>query len=132
VELPSSAWQQAAGASNVPQAPWRCHCVPLGCHWWPRGADSTQARHPNEGQGDAMKRIVLIAAISLLACGSASATCKSDAADKKLAGAALNSFMKKCETDAKGACSLSAGEKKLSGAAKTSFTTKCVRDKVGK
>jgi hypothetical protein len=63
--------------------------------------------------------------------GAQAPTCKAAAAEKKLAGAALASFMKKCETDAKGACSLSAGERKLSGAAKTSFTTKCVRDKVG-
>ena len=27
-------------------------------------------------------------------------TCKAQASDKKLAGAALNSFMKKCESDA--------------------------------
>jgi hypothetical protein len=59
-------------------------------------------------------------------------SCNAAAAEKKLAGAALASFMKKCESDAAKACDLSAGEKKLSGAAKTSFTTKCVRDKVGK
>ena len=53
------------------------------------------------------------------------------AADKKLAGAAMNSFMKKCETDAKKACDTSAAEKKLAGAAKTSFTKKCVTDAVG-
>ena len=51
-----------------------------------------------------MKRMVLAAVIVLLAGGTASATCKSDAADKKLAGAALNSFLKKCESDAKTKC----------------------------
>jgi hypothetical protein len=58
-------------------------------------------------------------------------SCKAVAAEKKLAGAALNSYMKKCESDAEAACNASAAEKKLAGAAKTSFTTKCVRDKVG-
>jgi len=58
-------------------------------------------------------------------------TCKSQATDKKLAGAALTSFMKKCETDTQAACDASAADKKLSGAAKTSFTKKCVTDAVG-
>jgi hypothetical protein len=58
-------------------------------------------------------------------------TCKSQATDKKLAGAALTSFMKKCETDATAACDTSATDKKLAGAAKTSFTKKCVTDAVG-
>ena len=57
------------------------------------------------------------------------ATCKSQAADKKLAGAALTSFMKK--TDAQAACDTSAADKKLNGAARTSFTRKCVTDAVG-
>ena len=61
----------------------------------------------------------------------ATPTCKSQAADKKLAGAALNSFMKKCEADAQTACDTSAVDKKLSGAAKASFTKKCVTDAVG-
>lgn len=58
-------------------------------------------------------------------------SCKAQATDKKLAGAALNSFMKKCETDATTACDTSAADRKLSGAAKTSFTKKCVSDAVG-
>lgn len=59
------------------------------------------------------------------------ATCHAKAAEKKLAGAAKNSFLGKCEKDAVAACTTSAGEKKLAGAAKTSFTNKCVRDAVG-
>ena len=78
-----------------------------------------------------MKRIVLIAAVSLLACGSASATCKGDAADKKLAGAALTSFMKKCESDAKKKCETESADQKLKGAAATSHTKKCTTDAVG-
>jgi hypothetical protein len=58
-------------------------------------------------------------------------SCKVQASDKKLAGAALSSFMKKCEADAQRACDAAASDKKLSGAAKTSFTKKCVTDSVG-
>jgi hypothetical protein len=80
-----------------------------------------------------MKYLTLAAFAAVLATAAyaQSADCKSAAAQKKLAGAALNSFMKKCETDATGACNASAADKKLAGAAKNSFTTKCVRDKVG-
>ena len=46
-----------------------------------------------------MKKLTLIIALTFLA-GPAFATCKSDAADKKLAGAAMKSFMTKCEKDA--------------------------------
>jgi hypothetical protein len=77
-----------------------------------------------------MKRIVLAALFSVLATG-AHATCKSDAADKKLAGAALTSFMKKCESDAKKTCEADSKDKKLAGAAKTSHMKKCVGDAVG-
>ena len=77
-----------------------------------------------------MKRIALIAVLSL-ATTAAYASCKSDAADKKLAGAAMNSFMKKCQTDAQKTCDAAAAEKKLNGAAKTSFTKKCVTDATG-
>jgi hypothetical protein len=58
-------------------------------------------------------------------------TCKAQATEKKLAGAALNSFMKKCQTDAQASCDAAAADKKLNGAAKTSFTKKCVTDTVG-
>ena len=43
-------------------------------------------------------------------------TCKAQATEKKLAGAALKSFSTKCEKDAKAACDKSAAEKKLAGA----------------
>jgi hypothetical protein len=58
-------------------------------------------------------------------------TCTIKAADKKLAGAALNSFMKKCKKDARAACEADAAEKKYFGAARTSHVTKCVKDAVG-
>ena len=82
-----------------------------------------------------MKYLVVAAFAALLVGGGPRAnhgTCKAAAAEKKLAGAALKSFMTKCENDAKGACTMSAKEKKLAGAAEKSFTTKCVGDKVGK
>jgi hypothetical protein len=78
-----------------------------------------------------MKRLFSVAAMTFLAAGTAFASCKSDAADKKLAGAALNSFMKKCESDAKAKCDADSAQKKLAGAAKTSHTKKCTADAVG-
>ena len=77
-----------------------------------------------------MKTLVLAAALSLVA-SSAFATCKGDATDKKLAGAALKSFMTKCEKDAKTACDADSASKKLAGAAKTSHNKKCLSDAVG-
>jgi hypothetical protein len=82
-----------------------------------------------------MKSITLALAICLISVP-AFATCKSDAADKKLAGAALKSFMTKCERDAKAACEKDAtaacekdsADKKLRGAAKASHMKKCVAD----
>ncbi len=80
-----------------------------------------------------MKTLMLAAAICLASSAAFAdgATCKSTSADKKLAGAAATSFMKKCETDAQKTCDATAAEKKLFGAAKTSFTKKCVSDAVG-
>jgi hypothetical protein len=87
---------------------------------------------------DSMKRFLSAAVVSTFAasCLAASAnaqapTCKSQAADKNLHGAAEKSFLTKCEKDAKTACDSQAAGKKLSGAARTSFTKKCVSDAVG-
>ena len=77
-----------------------------------------------------MKTIILAAVLSLAATN-AFATCKTDSADKKLAGAAATSFMKKCQTDATAKCEADSKEKKLAGAAKTSHMKKCVADSVG-
>jgi hypothetical protein len=60
-------------------------------------------------------------------------TCEAQATEKKLAGAAKTSFVKKCEKDAAGGtaaagCDAQAAEKKLAGAAKTSFVKKCIAD----
>ena len=56
---------------------------------------------------------------------------KTDAADKKLAGAALKSFMTKCERDATTTCESDSKQKNLAGAAKASHMKKCVADAVG-
>jgi hypothetical protein len=76
---------------------------------------------------------LMIAAMTLALTTSlahaADATCEAKAADKKLAGAAKTSFVKKCEKDtAKSACATTAADKKLAGAAKNSFIKKCEKD----
>jgi hypothetical protein len=82
-----------------------------------------------------MIRILLASALMSLAAvahaQSTGASCTATATEKKLAGAAKNSFMKKCETDAQAACDAQAAERKLAGAAKNSFLKKCVTDAVG-
>jgi hypothetical protein len=55
-------------------------------------------------------------------------SCSTQAADKKLAGAAKTSFMTKC---AKDSCAMQAKDKNLHGVAMTSFTTKCMKDAMG-
>jgi hypothetical protein len=75
--------------------------------------------------------VCTILLLGTLPAAAQTATCKSQATEKKLAGAALKSFMTKCEKDSKATCDTSAMEKKLSGAARTSFTKKCVTDAVG-
>ncbi|HJV07553.1 hypothetical protein [Paludibacterium denitrificans] len=87
-----------------------------------------------------MRNIALLALLTLFSANVASAadaTCEAKAAEKKLAGAAKASFIKKCEKDAKAnnaqaSCDAKAAEKKLAGAAKTSFVKKCVKDSSAK
>ena len=78
---------------------------------------------------------VTVAAIAILVSQAALAadpTCEAQAAEKKLSGAAKNSFVTKCEkdmkTEATQTCDAQAAEKKLAGAAKNSFVTKCEKD----
>jgi hypothetical protein len=79
--------------------------------------------------------IVAAAAVLALAGGTYTyaqdTTCKVQAGEKKLAGAAQKSFMTKCQKDATASCNKKAADQKLKGAAKTSFTKKCVTDAVG-
>jgi hypothetical protein len=86
-------------------------------------------------KGLVMKGFLIATAMTLLASTAAFAAnpaCDAQAAEKKLAGAAKSSFIKKCEKDATEAattaCTAQATEKKLAGAAKSSFTKKCVQD----
>lgn len=89
-----------------------------------------------------MNKLITVIALALASLSStayaANAACEAKAGEKKLAGAAKNSFMKKCEReaggggggggDAQAACDAKAAEKKLAGAAKNSFVKKCVKD----
>ena len=89
-----------------------------------------------------MNKLVTILALALagtavtLPARAADAACEAKAAEKKLAGAAKNSFVKKCEREsgaagassAQASCEAKAAEKKLAGAAKNSFVKKCVKD----
>ena len=85
-----------------------------------------------------MKKIVIAALLGMFATNIAFAAdsgCEAKAAEKKLYGAAKNSFVMKCEKDTAGAapvapnsCEAKAADKKLAGAAKNSFVKKCVAD----
>jgi hypothetical protein len=78
-----------------------------------------------------LRAVVAVALIGAPALAFADASCMAQATDKKLAGAAKTSFLKKCDTDAQMACDSQAADKKLAGAAKMSFTKKCVTDATG-
>ena len=83
-----------------------------------------------------MIKTFALAALALALAGAptlayANSSCAAQATEKKLAGAAKTSFLKKCETEAKAACDTQAADKKLAGAAKASFTKKCVADATG-
>jgi hypothetical protein len=79
-----------------------------------------------------MAKIVLAALLVLISgIAQAADTCRVEAANKQLAGAALTSFMTKCENDARAKCETSATERRLAGAAKDSFTKKCVSEHIG-
>jgi hypothetical protein len=73
-------------------------------------------------------KTLMTAVIAFAFCHSALAgdsACLDQAVEKKLAGAAMASFMKKC---ARESCDTAGADKKLAGAARTSFTKKCVAD----
>ena len=83
-----------------------------------------------------IKHLSLALASLFLCAGMAqaadTAACEKQAAEKKLAGAAKASFVKKCSgggaMSAADACNKQAAEKKLAGAAKNSFVKKCTAD----
>jgi hypothetical protein len=82
-------------------------------------------------KGNIVRTLVLAVASYAFATQTLAATCTEQSTEKKLAGAAKQSFMKKCEADSKALCEGSAADKKLAGAAKSSCVTKCVKDAVG-
>jgi hypothetical protein len=81
-----------------------------------------------------MKHLALVPVLCSLvfsATAAADQTCKAKAIRQKLAGEALFSFVKKCETDAYAACEEQAAGKKLAGLASDSFTNTCVTKAIG-
>lgn len=85
--------------------------------------------------------LLALAAVACLfvASPALAANCNQMADDKKLAGAARTSFVKKCEKDAaapaaaaSAACEKSAADKKLAGAARNSHVKKCMADAAAK
>lgn len=82
-----------------------------------------------------MRNLIMYIAASLFianAALAADASCEAKAAEKKLAGAAKTSFMKKCEKDsATASCeakALSKEGKPLAGAAKAASVKKCMAE----
>jgi hypothetical protein len=80
-----------------------------------------------------MTKSLALSALALCLAGAptlayADDSCAAQAMDKKLAGAAKTSFMKKCARDS---CDKMAADKNLHGAAMTSFTKKCEKDAMG-
>ncbi|MBL8486927.1 MAG: hypothetical protein JNK22_07570 [Rhodocyclaceae bacterium] len=95
-----------------------------------------------------MKKLLTVLLASLFAttvyAQAAGGSCEAQATEKKLAGAAKNSFMKKCEREAKAAegktaktaqqekmktCNKEAGEKKLAGKERKAFMSDCLKAK---
>ncbi|OZA21726.1 MAG: hypothetical protein B7X93_13590 [Hydrogenophilales bacterium 17-61-9] len=74
-----------------------------------------------------MKKLIALLATLILSSPAFAAdnACMTQAAEKKLSGAAQTSFVRKCVVDG---CEATSQEKKLAGAAKNSFTKKCLAD----
>ena len=83
-----------------------------------------------------LKSTLAVLFAGLFATSAFAADCNKMADEKKLAGAARTSFVKKCEKDnatpASAACEKSATDKKLAGAARTSHIRKCMADAAAK
>lgn len=102
--------------------------------WITTLAFASAALFATAGQATTHKEAPMVAAPGASAAAPMGGSCDTQAADKKLAGAAKTSFLKKCNKDsmaanpAAKACDMKAAEKKLAGAAKNSFVKKCVAD----
>jgi len=75
-----------------------------------------------------MKQLLVAIALAAFSVQASAESCTTTEKEKNLAGAAKNSFMKKCKADAKASCEATAKDKKLAGAAHSSFVKKCVKD----
>ena len=79
-----------------------------------------------------IKKLAIVLSLTFAtATMAADMNCNALVTEKKLAGAAKTSFLKKCSADATTTCQAASAEKKLAGAAKTSFEKKCMKDAVG-
>ena len=78
-------------------------------------------------KGVIVKKLIAILGAMILSMPAFAAdnACMTQAAEKRLSGAAQTSFIRKCVVDG---CEATSLEKNLVGAAKNSFTTKCVAD----
>jgi hypothetical protein len=96
-------------------------------------ASARLCRRPIPRRETIMRALIVGVAFALcaMAVPAQAASCKEQSAEKKLAGAAQTSFMKKCQSDAQKSCSADSAAKKLAGAAKNSHMKKCVNDAVG-
>jgi hypothetical protein len=79
-----------------------------------------------------IKQLVLVLSMTVPTAAMAEGqTCNAAAAEQNLSGLPKNSFLEKCEKDAKATCANTAKDKKLYGIARTNFEKKCVADAVG-
>jgi hypothetical protein len=84
------------------------------------GLDETSRSHPGAS------------GLVISETAAADQTCKAKATKQKLAGEALISFVKKCESDAYLTCAEQAVRKKLAGPASDSFIDKCATKAMGR
>src|SRR6516164_2117516 len=74
--------------------------------------------------------IVVLCGLLISSTATADQTCKAKAAEQELAGAALFSFVKRCEVDAQMAC-MDAAHKMLAEPASEDFIHTCVAKAIG-
>jgi hypothetical protein len=75
--------------------------------------------------------ILVLCGLVIGGTAAANQTCKAKATKQKLTGEALVNFVKQCETDAYMDCVQQAEDKKLVGAASDSFMDSCVAKALG-
>jgi hypothetical protein len=73
----------------------------------------------------------VVGALLVTAAHAQRPTCRLQSIEKKLAGPALTSFIKKCEQEMLAVCEKTAEDRKLEGPARASYMRKCVSTYVG-